>query len=87
MVVCVFYSYSQAIKNVPEREIAYRDTLKAEYVNIITTDKGYKATWCGKSVNMGKEDAEKASNGASVYVIVNHYTNGEAIRFKLICKE
>lgn len=76
--------------NVMKREIVSRDTIEAtsfvgveEYTKKDGT-KGYKATWCGRSININKAAANDILEGSDAYVVVARYNNGEVIRQKVI---
>lgn len=80
----------KAQTNVVERQIVSRDTILAtdyvhvtEYVNKSGKD-AYKATWCGRSINISKAAANDILEGSDAYVVVAHYNNGETIRQKVI---
>lgn len=79
-----------AQKNVSSREVVSRDTIEAtsfvgveEYTKKDGT-KGYKATWCGRSINISKAAANDILEGSDAYVVVARYNNGEVIRQKVI---
>lgn len=76
--------------NVVNREIVSRDTILAtdyvhvtEYVNKSGKD-AYKATWCGRSINISRSTAEDILGGSDAYVVLCRYNNGEVIRNKVI---
>lgn len=76
--------------NVANREVVKRDTILAtdyvhvtEYVNKSGKD-AFKATWCGRSINISKSAAEDILGGSDAYVVIAKYNNGEVIRQKVI---
>ncbi len=81
---------AKAQTNVVNREIVSRDTILAtdyvhvtEYVNKSGKD-AFKATWCGRSINISKSAAEDILGGSDAYVVIAKYNNGEVIRQKVI---
>lgn len=76
--------------NVVNREVVSRDTILAtdyvqvqEYVNK-KGENAFKATWCGRSINISKSAAEDILEGSDAYVVLCRYNNGEVIRNKVI---
>lgn len=90
LVVFCMASLCFAQKNVMLREIVSRDTIEAtNYVNVEeytkkNGEKGYKATWCGRSINISNAAANDILEGSDAYVVLCRYNNGEVIRQKVI---
>lgn len=95
LIICIMAAMMGAAQDsnpIEKRSIVSKDTiLDIENVHVFekTNKKGkteWKATWYGVSTYITAEDAENIYNGALSYIVINHYSNGEIVRSKIITK-